>query len=701
MNKKKIKYMKLVRMLISSDKKILLISALSVVIGFTFLFTITSLSETIIKTRQDNTAKTYGKFLMVIPNISEKREKKIKKKCSQFKYEHFGVIGNIELADKKITMGTMEEDMGENLGFQVIKGKWPQTSNQIVVEEYLLYLFGIEDEKLPVSVSMQKEGKTVKYEVTGAVSNYSYLLSESPAEHTETKVYPSIICGQENTLNVKQSLVVMQKKLNFKNADKDISSFFSEIRIDNVCINEKLYNGGYENNKDIISTRVFYIVLLNFLLLLEQIIMVRAFLLRNKRTLFLFEALGMPPKEKRKVIFYLIQGFILFGMFIGYLMAALIGITYMNHIFQGYNKYYIYALHYNVLAEIIIAGVILSGLYFFYDDIRKESIITGISEDTSKKLKKYKFKKLNFGVVILQSVCIFFAMASFYCIDIFNDEFDFENIEISLISGRDSYYPLKEYGIASYENDFFSCDDLDIFNEYKDNISLSAEAETKRSTILLNKDNIDSYFRQYCENNDEKLSMEDKALWKQVSNEAEQYRAVPVNEIEINVLPQKDFYQLLKKNGINNASLERNEEKACVLILPNYNKVPSNPSIKEKDVIQLGRIQGNEKNIEFCTENFTVESVLSCDEEENSFIQVMMSTETAKKSKTVLGYETIHVVINKDTPETIKKGIEQNVSIIMGSIQGGILSSSEQINNQDKMLKNYTSIMSKTMLFFV
>ena len=65
----------MVRMLISNDKKILLISALSMIIGFTFLFTITSLSETIIKTRQENTIKTYGKFLMVIPEIDDESEK--------------------------------------------------------------------------------------------------------------------------------------------------------------------------------------------------------------------------------------------------------------------------------------------------------------------------------------------------------------------------------------------------------------------------------------------------------------------------------------------------------------------------------------------------------------------------------------------------------------------------------------------------
>ena len=689
----------MVRMLISNDKKILLISALSMIIGFTFLFTITSLSETIIKTRQENTIKTYGKFLMVIPEIDDESEKNIKQQCRQFAYEHFGVVGNIEYADKKITMGTMKEHMGENLGFRLIKGKWPQTSNQIVVEEYLIHLFGIENEELPVCVSLQREGKPVEYEITGIISNYSYLLSTYYSGYLETKAYPSIICEQENTQDMKQSLVIMQKKMNFRNAENDIKFLSSKIDMDIMCINERIYGNGYKDNKDMIYARVFYLVLLNFLLLLEQIVMIRVFLLRNKKTLFLFEALGMSPKEKRKVIFYLVQGLIWFSLIIGYLLAAAIGFTYMNYTFGEYNKFYIYALHYNVLAEGIIAGVILLGVYFLCFDSRRESIIKEIIGDTSKRQRKYKFKKLDFSIVIIQTVCIFFTMASFNFMNTFRDES--EDIDYYLCSKRTTVsYPLKEYNIAVYGDDFFSFDAFDMFDEYKDKISLSAEAETKQSTILLNKDNIDSYFRKYCESNDEKLSPKDEALWKQISNEAEQYKAIPIYQIEIVVLPQKDFHLFLNKNGINNSVLEQNAERVCVLRLPDYEQVPSNPSIKEKGMIQLGRIQGSEKNAEFCTESFKVESLLSCDEEECSNIQVIMSEEVAKKSKIVLGYDTIRVVMKKDTPISIQKGVEQKVLVLMASIQGGLLDSSGLRNHRDNLMRNYTSIMSNTILFF-
>ena len=61
-------------MLISNDKKMLSIFVMSAIIGFSFLLTVTSLSETIIKTKQDNTVKTYGRFLVVIPDIDEETE---------------------------------------------------------------------------------------------------------------------------------------------------------------------------------------------------------------------------------------------------------------------------------------------------------------------------------------------------------------------------------------------------------------------------------------------------------------------------------------------------------------------------------------------------------------------------------------------------------------------------------------------------
>ena len=243
----------MIRILISNEKKITAFSIFSLVVGFVFLLTVSSLSDTIIKTKQDNTTKTYGKFLMVVPEVSISCEKKLKKNASQFAYEKFEIVGNIEYADKKITMGTMQESMGENLGFQKIKGKWPQTSDQIAVEEYLLELFGVSQETLPTYVTLLKDGKSTRYEITGVISNYSFQLSTPIGTDYKKNVYPSIICGKKNAKILNQTLVIMQKKMNFKNADDDIGTLFDQISSDNICANEHLYGEGYQDNEDMMT----------------------------------------------------------------------------------------------------------------------------------------------------------------------------------------------------------------------------------------------------------------------------------------------------------------------------------------------------------------------------------------------------------------------------------------------------------------
>ena len=119
LNKKIKKNIKLTGLLIGNEKKLMLCSFVSVIVGFTFMFMVSSLSGTIIKTKQDNTVNKYGKFLMVLPDIDNESEKEIKQKCIDFKYEHFGVVGNVEYANKKITIGTMTEDMGATLAFKL------------------------------------------------------------------------------------------------------------------------------------------------------------------------------------------------------------------------------------------------------------------------------------------------------------------------------------------------------------------------------------------------------------------------------------------------------------------------------------------------------------------------------------------------------------------------------------------------------
>ena len=165
------------------------------------------------KDADEPTGKLDKENTKAITDLFRKLITEVREKYYGYAAKTFSVLGNIEYQKKQITMGTMEESMGENLAFHVVKGKWTQTSKQIIVEEYFLNLLGIENESLPYVISLEKEGRAVEYEVTGAISNYSSCLpTPIGAYYIETKVFPSIICGIKEVQDEKQSFVVFSKE---------------------------------------------------------------------------------------------------------------------------------------------------------------------------------------------------------------------------------------------------------------------------------------------------------------------------------------------------------------------------------------------------------------------------------------------------------------------------------------------------------
>lgn len=702
MNRRKVKTFHLIRILLLNAQAVALISALSVVIGFTFLFTVTSLSETIIRSKQDAAVRTYGKFLMAAPGIDKKTEKKLRAQYDWLAYEHYGVLGNAEYGNSKFTMATMKESMGEILGFRLIGGVWPEDSRQIVVEEYLLDLFGIGKEDLPADVSLNMGGEIKTYEITGAISNYSYLLSNYNDGYLETKVYPSAICGQRGVQDAKQTLVVLQKKLDFKQAGEDIEQLANNFMLDVQCINVGIYFEGYSENEDMADTKVMYLVLLNFLMLAEQIVIIRTILLKNRETISLFQALGMSARERRKLLFLLTQGFVWLGILAGCLFSALIGSTWIGRLFRGYDKYYMQSLIGSVLMEGAIAAQLLSGVYLLWHTSGRFSVQRGIFEGRKKRpgSGKYRFKKVSVSIAAAQTVCLFFTLASFHFALSFSEDIDAKAIDYDLCSKKDTVScPLKDYQMAMYGDNYFTFDALDAFEKYRDDITISAEAEALQSTILFEKQQADSFFRQYLEESVEEMRPEYEALWKQVSREAGKYEALSEIQMNIIVLPQREFQLYLKKHHIENPNLEKNTERTCILQLPREAKLPAHPSIREKGTFLLGGIRGNEKKADFFSEEFTAEEIVRSDQEEDN-IKVIMSEETAQKSKTVVGYDTITISMDKSTPRSVQESVDKRVSLLMASVQGGVLYSSGQRGERDRLVRRYGSLMSDTMLVF-
>ena len=708
MNSVILRYLRLTAIMIKNEKKLIMLSLFSIIVGCTFIFTVGSLSDTIIKTKQDEVLKRYGNFLAVVPGIDSEREQEIKEDCGDFEYKHFGVLGNVKYKDKEITMGLMKEDMGKNLAFRLINGRWAAKSDEIVIEEYLLSLFGAEEKKLPFNVSLIKDSEKKSYKVTGVISNYSSFISTDYGEYVKTKIYPSIICGQNSDAEVKNSLVITQKKVDFKRAKSDIENvLFGNISEDIMCVNEKMYSYGYNDNEDMISTKTFYPVLIVILLLIEHIVLINAFVIRNKISFSLFRTFGMTQKDCKKAVFYMMLVITAIGMFAGCILAVIIGVTYIKNVFNGYAGYYLSSLVGAVLWQTVICAVIFVCAYSICVSKNRLAVLKKTYRRQSEKTKKYRFKKIDISIIFVQTVCIFFVLASFYFINVFSDKE--ENINYDLVSKIDQVsYPLRGYDIGLNGDDYFSFDDLKIFDRYRDKINISMEAETKQCSILLDKGNVDKYFSDYIKensyysSNENDVSTKEKndTLWKQVADKAEKYESVTENIIT--VLPEKEFQAFLKKNSIRKSVFSNSEEKACVVILPDYKEKGkmSSPSIKENGEIKLGGIRGDEKKVKFYSENFKVGALLSGNSEESSSIEIVMDEKTAIKSRTVLGCNNITIEMDKNTVMPVQKEVEREVMCLMASIQGGRVDSSGVKASERKLLLDYTAVLSKTIMVF-
>ena len=142
----------------------------------------------------------------------------------------------------------------------------------------------------------------------------------------------------------------MQKKLDFKKAKSDIENvLFQNISEEVICANEKLHWHGYSDNEDMININIWYPILLGIMLLLEQAVVIRAFVIRNQNTFHLFQVLGMTTKEIKRLFFYIMQIFIWFGVLTGYILSVIIGNTYISNVFGEYGRYYLSSLNNNVL----------------------------------------------------------------------------------------------------------------------------------------------------------------------------------------------------------------------------------------------------------------------------------------------------------------------------------------------------------------
>lgn len=164
------------------------------------------------------------------------------------------------------------------MGIFLKEGAWPEKENEILLEEYLAYRFGIAS--YPQSIVLQRDGQEKEYTVCGMIGNYSSNLSVSYRDVNGKKNYPSIITANYEEGNP-VSLLVLQKRLEMGTASEDIYEVMSlyekyEIPFDQICFNKYL-NEGYSNTEDFEKVSLLYTMAVLFLLLLVEAVIFRAF----------------------------------------------------------------------------------------------------------------------------------------------------------------------------------------------------------------------------------------------------------------------------------------------------------------------------------------------------------------------------------------------------------------------------------------
>ncbi|WP_103202423.1 FtsX-like permease family protein [Herbinix hemicellulosilytica] len=702
MKKAKTSYIKLVRLLIKNNKLLYSLSLFTLIFGFSFSCVFFSISGAIIDTKQKSTVKTYGKFLVVISDISNEHASEIKTSIPDYDYKQFQILGNLTYQDTKITYGYTEQKMGDYLGFKLICGTWPSAAEQIVIEEYLATKLGLD--KLPCFVDMFIEDTKKTYEITGIISNYSCNLSVDVNRSLNTNVYPSAIYGGEFDDKAGISLVVSQKNLNFKTADNDIWDFLSKYRklpsgSNNLSLNEKLTWHGFDDLKDIINSRVVHSLLLYIFMLITEIIIIRSFMLKNKNTFYIFKALGLSARENKILMIRLISFFLVSALALSYLMVYSVGLAYINQTFSEYKEAFSREILKYFTIQLITVFLLLFGFIIIIIMSEDLQIMEGI-KFVKKRNSNLKFKKININTVFMYTVLLFCIIASMNFMTMFKTDL---KIEYSLYSKKTfSSENIGTYNVALYQDRYFPFSVLDTLKKYSKYISISTEGEALQFSILFEKGKTDPYFKNLIDSDTRYSSKNEDKIF--ISGEAAKYTAVPVNQISIQVLPDKELNEFMKKHDINLSYSEpdslTDKNLSCILIVPNYDGGHENAVIKEKGYINIGGINKINDEFSFHIEKFKVEKLITPVTSQSMPIQMVISEETAKKSSSILGYNIISVTVKDDTPEDLLYEIDNIIYSIAASVQGGMLGSTLKEATDNKLLKNYTGLLSNTIIIF-
>lgn len=696
-------YGKLAAMLFSDSRKLFVLAGGVFLLALSFVLFFVSLNSTIVASKRQQTVDTHGKFLGVFSDIDEETANEIMETEPGFFYEIFQMQGELYYGDERFFAGWVTEETGKNMGIFLKEGVWPEKENDILLEEYLAYHFGISS--YPQRLVLQRDGQETEYTVCGVIGNYSSNLSVSYRDVNGKKNYPSIITANYAEGNP-VSLLVLQKRLDMGTAQENIHEvmFLYEkygIDFEQVCLNKYL-GEGYINTEDFEKVSLLYTMAVLFLLVLVEIVIFRAFFLKNRQAKRSMEEMGLQKKEY--IYIYVWQFGKLFLMVVLFLLVLGILWGKIGGYVTGYGALLEKQVCYALLKELALIAVLLLILAFMAWDYK-----TGKKNDAAeqKMTYRYLFRKVNVPMFFMQFVFLVFVLFSF-CL---RERFAYQEEEIKVIiraQSMGSYRWVEHYAFHEKTARYYEKDSSTLFEEYLGVLDMYMTAEMRFASLLNEKEHMLPYFEQLLALCDDSEFSKDSVWEEKLSEEAKQHESLPWDSFEVLVLPDRQYKLFLEENSLI-WKKELNASDAipeCVMFLPYSTENEKMIGISDGSLIMIGRIFLQNEQLLLEKEEFRVRKVIQSVTGVDGLIMkkhlciLVLSTSEAEKSELISGYSCIDFRLTKMVTEEQQNEISNKIAMLAATQQGGGSYSSIEEQKEDALFRSYAAFMGSTMLVF-
>lgn len=694
------RYGRLAALLFSDSRRLFVLAECVFILAMGFVLCFVSLSSTIVASKRQQCVDRHGKFLGMFAELDEGMAQEIMETEKDFHYEIFQVQSELCCKDERFFLGWVTEETGKSMGIFLKDGVWPKQENEILLEEYLAYQLGIST--FPQMILLERDGQQTEYLVSGTIYNYSGNLSVSYYEVNGKKNYPSAITAKREEGNP-VSLLVLQKKLDMGKAAADILKVMlvyenHNINPQQVSLNKYL-DECYCNTEDFDKTSILYTMAVLLLLLLVEAAIFRAVFMKSRQARQSLEELGLSRRELFFVCGWQIGKLLLNVLIFHVTLGALWGKA--GAYVTGYGKLMEQQVYNTLLKQfVVLVMLILVLIILVWDFGAEKKADTGQCKHTC----RYFFRKCNISMMSMQTVFLIFVLFSFCLREEFSnhEEIIRANITAQKMCG---YKEVGNYAFSGRENAYFQKESVDLFEKFSDVLEMYMIAETQFASLIQEKNHQRPYFRQLLELYGESDFLQTSSWEEMLSEEAKHYEPLPVKAFEMLVLPDRQYCQLLKENGIawEAASTVRPE---CIMLLPYNDADEESFGMDENSIITVGRIFLQNEQLRLETEEFCVTKLLKSVTElkglttKKHLCILVLAASEAEKSTMISGYSHIEFRWKGAVGKEKQKDIDNEIAMLVASYQGGGSYSSFEEQQEDALYRSYAAFMGSTMFVF-